>query len=97
VMLTLPSIASFNAMALVERNGWNLLWLRLRTEIRMLRFDLLHLLRIGLVRLAAHSNLGILLASRGILLPCLRIWRSCACAGCRRRGRACRIRSCFLL
>jgi len=45
-------IASFNPMVLIECNRRNLLRLWLRTEIRVLRFDLLHLLRFRLLRLA---------------------------------------------
>src|SRR6266478_788131 len=63
VMLTLPAIASFNPMVLVESNRLNLLRLWLCAETRMLRFDLLHLLRIGLLlSLGARISLRVLLA-----------------------------------
>jgi hypothetical protein len=48
VLLTLPLIASLNPIILVEGSRRNLLRLWLRTKIRVLRFDLLNLLRIGL-------------------------------------------------
>src|SRR6266436_6510173 len=75
VMLTLPAIASFNPMGLVESNRLNLLRLWLCAEARVLRFDLLHLLRIGLLPLGPRFSLRVLLAgcrscarfSRGLL------------------------------
>src|SRR6266850_4261700 len=76
VMLTLPAITSFNPMVLVESNRLNLLRLWLCAETSMLRFDLLHLLRIGLLLpLGARTSLRVLLAgcrscagfSRGLL------------------------------
>ena len=62
IMLTLPAITSLNPIILVEGNRRNLLRLRLRTEVRVLRFDLLHLLRIRLLRLGPRISLRILLA-----------------------------------
>src|SRR5207249_10409645 len=62
VLLTLPVFASFNAMILIVGNRRNLLRLRLRTEVRVLRFDLLHLLRVRLLRLGSGISLRILLA-----------------------------------
>jgi hypothetical protein len=60
---TLPPIASFNPTVLVKGNRWNLLRLWLRTKIRVLRLDLLHLLRFGLGLLPArHISLSPLLA-----------------------------------
>src|SRR4029077_20384858 len=47
VVVALPAIASLNSIVLVEGNRRNLLRLWLRTEVHVLRFDLLHLLRIG--------------------------------------------------
>src|SRR6267142_4498461 len=75
VMLTLPAITSFNPMVLVESNRLNLLRLWLCAETRVLRFDLLHLLRIGLLPLGPCFSLRVLLAgcrscagfSRGLL------------------------------
>ena len=61
-MLTLPAIASFNPIILIESNRRNLLRLWLCAEIRVLRFDLLHLLRIGLLRLGPRFSLRVLLA-----------------------------------
>src|SRR5439155_23704052 len=54
-----------------KRNRRNLLRFWLRTEVRVLRFDLLHLLRIGLLRLGPHISLHVLLAGWGN-------WRSCS-------------------
>ena len=51
-------------MVLVESNRRNLLRFWLCTEARVLRFDLLHLLRFRLFRLGARISLHILLASR---------------------------------
>ena len=56
-MLALPAIASFNPMVLVESNRLNLLRLWLCAETRVLRFDLLHLLRIGLLPLGPRFSL----------------------------------------
>jgi len=75
VMLTLPAITSFNPMVLIESNRLNLLRLWLCAETRVLRFDLLHLLRIGLLPLSPRFSLRVLLAgcrscagfSRGLL------------------------------
>src|SRR5438093_3386027 len=64
-------------MVRVEGNRRNLLRLWLCTEIRVLRLDLLHLLRLGLLRLCPHIRLRVLLAG-------CRNWRSCT--GRRRRG-----------
>src|ERR1043166_7693175 len=63
VLLTLPAIASFNAMVLVESNRLNLLRLWLRAEVCALRFDLLHMLRSRLVHGALSLSLHVLLAS----------------------------------
>ena len=60
-MLTLPAIASFNPMVLVESNRLNLLRFWLCAETRVLRFDLLHLLRIGLLPLGPRFSLRVLL------------------------------------
>src|SRR6266700_2096552 len=68
VLLTLPVFTSFNPMVLVESNRLNLLRLWLCTEARVLRFDLLHLLRIGLLPLGPRFSLRVLLAG----------YRSCA-------------------
>src|SRR6266705_5462026 len=77
VLRTLPLIASLNPIILVERNRRHLVWLWLRTKIRVLRLDLLHLLRGGLGLLpAGHIGLRILLAGR-------RTCWSCACRRCR--------------
>jgi hypothetical protein len=60
---TLPAIASFNPTALVEGNRWNLFRLWLRTKIRVLLLDLLHLLLFWLgLLLARHISLSPLLA-----------------------------------
>ena len=65
VLGTLPVFTSFNPMVLVESNRLNLLRFRLCTEARVLRFDLLHLLRIGLLRLGPGICLRVLLAGYG--------------------------------
>src|SRR6266550_1036534 len=62
VMLALPAITSFNPMVLVESNRLNLLRLWLCAETRVLRFDLLHLLRIGLLPLGPRFGLRVWLA-----------------------------------
>src|SRR2546430_14268161 len=62
VLLTLPAITSFNPVILVEGNRRNLLRLWLRAEVRVLRFDLLHLLRVRLLRLGPRIRLCVLLA-----------------------------------
>ena len=62
IMLALPAIASLDPIILVIGNRWNLLRLRLRTEVRVLRFNLLQLLRIRLLRLGPRICLRILLA-----------------------------------
>src|SRR5258708_21963820 len=69
VLRTLPAIASLNPIILVVGNRRNLLRLWLRTEVRVLRFDLLHLLRIRLLRTGPRISLRILLAG-------CRSWRS---------------------
>jgi len=61
-MLTLPAIASLDPIILVVGNCRNLLRLRLRTKVRMLRFNLLNLLRIRLLRLGPCVRVCILLA-----------------------------------
>src|ERR1700757_787603 len=74
VLVALPALASFNPMVLVESNRRNLLWLWLCTETRVLRLDLLNLLRIRL-RLGPRFSLRVLLThcrsctsfSRGLL------------------------------
>ena len=63
VLLTLPAITSFNPVILVEGNRRNLLRLWLRAEVCVLRFDLLHLLRVRLLRLGSRISLRVLLAS----------------------------------
>src|SRR5262249_743450 len=70
VVRTLPAIASFNPMVLVESNRWNLLRFWLRAKVRVLRFDLLHLLRSRLLRLGFRISLH-------VLLDACRSWRSC--------------------
>src|SRR5207245_11701522 len=62
ILRTLPAITSFNPIILVEGNRRTLLRLWLRTEVRVLRFDLLHLLRVRLLRLGPHISLRSLLA-----------------------------------
>src|SRR5205085_52471 len=61
VLLTLPAIASLNPVVLVESNRWNLLRFWLRAEVRVLRFDLLHLLRSRLFYLGSRISLHVLL------------------------------------
>src|SRR5437762_11146667 len=56
VLRTLPAFASLNPTALIKRNRRNLLRLWLCTEVRVLRFDLLHLLRVRLLRCACRFN-----------------------------------------
>src|SRR5437763_4956897 len=81
VLRTLPAFASLNPTALIKRNRRNLLRLWLRTEVRVLRFDLLHLLRIRLLRLGPHISLRVLLAG----------WRNWSWRSCSRfRPRRCR-------
>src|SRR4029077_19331315 len=62
VLRTLPLFASLNPIILIVRNRRNLLRLRLRTKVRMLRLDLLHLLLIRLLRLGPRITLHILVA-----------------------------------
>ncbi len=62
VLRTLPRFASLNPAILVKRNRLNLLRLRLCTEVRVLRFDLLHLLWFWLFRLGSRRSLRGLLA-----------------------------------
>src|SRR5262249_32864423 len=64
VLRTLPAIASFNPRILVEGNRWNLLRLWLRTKVRVLRLDLLHLLRSRFLHLGTCISLYVLLAGR---------------------------------
>src|SRR5690348_16172821 len=70
VLATLPAIASFNPMVLVESNRLNLLRFWLRAEVCVLRFDLLHLLWFGHFRLYSRLSLHVLLHTS-------RRWRSC--------------------
>src|SRR5207244_8430618 len=70
VLRALPALTSLNPTALVKRNRRNLLRLWLRAEVRVLRFDLLHLLRVRLLRLGPRISLCVLLAG-------CRSWRSC--------------------
>src|SRR5439155_1138153 len=94
VLRTLPLIASLNPIVLIVRDRRNLLRLWLRAEVRVLRLDLLHLLRIGLGLLPARY-----ISRRVLLAGCRNRW-SCACRCCRRssthctRGR-CRSSGCF--
>src|SRR5437868_1879458 len=60
VLSTLPAFASFNPMTLIIGHRRNLLRLWLRMEVRMLRFDLLHLLRFRLLSLGPRISLHIL-------------------------------------
>src|SRR5204863_9293764 len=78
VLRTLPMFGSLNPIILVVGNRRNLLRFWLRTEVRVLRFNLLHLLRSRLLRLAPSIRLHILLAS---YLP----RRSGTCRASRRR------------
>src|SRR5206468_7035364 len=87
VSRTLPLFASLNPIILVVGNRRNLLRLWLRTEVRVLRFNLLNLLRIRLLRLRPCVSLRILLA-------CCRDLRSCTRA-CRTCGRSLRISRCL--
>src|SRR5207244_11676211 len=84
ILRTLPLFASLNPIILVEGNRRNLLRLWLRAKVRMLRFDLLHLLRVRLLRLGPHIRLCVLLAR-------CRNGRSCTC----RSGRGCRSSRCL--
>src|SRR5262245_34079783 len=89
ILLTLPAIASFNPMVLVESNRLNLLRLWLRAEVRALRFGLLHLLRSRLLHLGPRISLRVLLAG-------CRSWRSCICPSRRRTTRCFRRRRLLL-
>src|SRR5262249_45004868 len=71
ILCTLPLITSFNSMVLVESNRWNLLRFWFRAKVRVLRFDLLHLLRSRLLRLGRRR------ISLRVLLDASRSWRSC--------------------
>ncbi len=62
ILRTLPLFASLNPIILIVGNRRNLLRLRLRTEVRVLRFDPLHLLRIRLLCLGPRITLRILVA-----------------------------------
>src|SRR5512132_1301739 len=70
VTLALPAITSFNPMVVIKSNRLYLLRLWLCAEARVLRFDLLHLLRIGLL-----LPLGPRISLRVLLAGC------CSCAG----------------
>jgi hypothetical protein len=59
VLRTLPAIASFNPIVLIVGNRRNLLRLWLRTKIRVLRLNLLHLLRIWLLHLGPGISLSL--------------------------------------
>src|SRR5205823_15134115 len=95
---TLPLIASLNPIVLVVGDRRNLLRLWLRAEscvllfdLRCLRLDLLHLLRLHLLRRGRRTRL------RGGLARCRNCWsctcrrRSTHCSRCRR----CRSSGCF--
>src|SRR5438874_74375 len=88
VLRTLPLIASLNPIVLIVCDRRNLLRFWLRAEVRVLRLNLLHLLRIGLGLLPArHISLCVLLAGS-------RCWSSTH----RTRGRCrsrCRSSGCF--
>src|SRR6188474_2735166 len=75
VMLALPAIASLNPMILVESNCLDLLRLWLCLEARVLRSDLLHLLRIRLLRPGSGITLHVLLVG-------CRSRRSCVGSSC---------------
>src|SRR5215471_1150089 len=64
VLGSLPLFTSFDPMVLVESNRLNLLRLRLCTKVRMLRLDLLHLLRSRFLHLGPCISLHVLLAGR---------------------------------
>src|SRR5438876_12191493 len=85
VLRTLPAITSLNPIILIIGNRRNLLRLWLCTEVRVLRFDLLHLLRIRLLLCARRFN-------------SLVGWRSWSWRSCSRR-RLCRsgFRRCFCI
>src|ERR1041385_192831 len=95
VLGSLPLFTSFNPMVLVESDRLNLLRLRLCTKVRMLRLDLLHLLRGRLLCLGPCISLHVLLAgrrrctgfSRGLLhtLPLLALL-SLLLSACRRHS-----------
>src|SRR6266513_476917 len=83
VLRTLPAITSFDPIVLVESNRRNLLRLWLCTEGRVLRFDLLHLLRVRLLHRAhprswrsctgfSHRLLHTLFPFLNLLLPAMR-------------------------
>src|ERR1700731_3124088 len=86
VLRTLPAIASFNSIALAERDRGNPVRSRLRAETCVLRLDLLHLLRIRLLDRGPRISRRVLLAGCGRdCWSC--IWRS-------RRYRSSTRRSC---
>src|SRR5437899_8924114 len=62
VLRTLPLIASLNPIVLIVREDRNLLRFWLRAEVRVLLLDLLHLLRIRLLRRGRRISLSPLLA-----------------------------------
>ncbi len=89
VLRTLPVITSLNPIILFVGNRRNLLRFWLRTEVRVLRFDLLHLLRIGLFRLGPRISLHILLAGCRTYSTCRSCIRRCWISRCLcRRGAA---------
>src|SRR5438445_5329902 len=62
VLRTLPLVASLNPIVLIVRDRRNLLRLWLRAEVRVLLLDLLHLLRMRLLRRGRRISLSPLLA-----------------------------------
>src|SRR5207248_2782007 len=84
ILWTLPALASLNAIILVEGNRRNLLWLGLRTKTCVLRLDLLHLLRLGLLLCARrHISLSLSLSAR---CRSGSSTRGSSCRRCRSRG-----------
>src|SRR4029453_3349709 len=82
VLRTLPLFASLNPTVLVKGNRLDLLRLRLRTEVRGLRFDLLDFLWVRLFPLGPRISLRIWLAGG-------RSWSWRSCSRLRpRRGRS---------
>src|SRR6478752_4048370 len=95
ILRTLPAFTSLNPITLVESDGRNLLRLWLRTKIRVLRLDLLHLLLIGLLfRPRCYISLSLFsrYISLSLLMGSCRHSRSSTRASRRRR---CRRRGCL--
>src|SRR4030095_13709900 len=89
VLRSLPLLASLDPVVLIECNCRNLLRLGLCTKICVLRLDLLHLLRRGLLLGASgHIRLPLLLGGYSGSWTCRGLCRGCGRSTRRSLGRA---------